>query len=100
MPPSQVYGIDTDAVALRAKQEFATKDKGRRAPKPAPKPPAKPWTKLLRPLHNSQPKETASISAIRSMIETAFMASAVNQLMEESAVLVAGRINAYYRRMI
>ena len=55
---AQVYGIDTDAVALKVKQEFAAKDKARKAAKPEPKPPAKPRPKSLRrPPHNRQPKK-------------------------------------------
>jgi ParB family chromosome partitioning protein len=38
---AQVYGIDTDAVALKVKQEFAAKEKARKATKPEPKPTTK-----------------------------------------------------------
>jgi ParB family transcriptional regulator, chromosome partitioning protein len=38
---AQVYGVDTDAVALKIKQEFAAKDKAEKAVKPEPKPAAK-----------------------------------------------------------
>jgi ParB family chromosome partitioning protein len=38
---AQVYGVDTDAVALKVKQEFATKEKARKVTKPEPKPAAK-----------------------------------------------------------
>ncbi len=34
---AQVYGVDTDAVALKVKQEFAAKEKARKATKPEPK---------------------------------------------------------------
>jgi ParB family chromosome partitioning protein len=34
---AQVYGVDIDAVALKVKQEFATKEKARKANKPEPK---------------------------------------------------------------
>jgi ParB family chromosome partitioning protein len=36
-----VYGIDTDAVALKVKREFAAKEKARKALKSEPKPKAK-----------------------------------------------------------
>jgi ParB family chromosome partitioning protein len=39
---AQVYGIDTDAVTPKVKQEFAAKEKAREATKPDPKPTAKP----------------------------------------------------------
>jgi ParB family chromosome partitioning protein len=39
---AQVYGVDTDAVALKVKQEFAAKENARKAAKPEPKPAAKP----------------------------------------------------------
>jgi len=39
---AQVYGVDTDAVALKVKQEFAVKEKARKATKPEMKPAAKP----------------------------------------------------------
>jgi ParB family chromosome partitioning protein len=39
---AQVYGVDTDAVALKVKQEFAAKEKARKATKPEMKPAAKP----------------------------------------------------------
>jgi len=45
---AQVYGIDTDAVALKVKQEFATKDKARKSARPEPKPPAKPQSKIAK----------------------------------------------------
>jgi ParB family chromosome partitioning protein len=45
---AQVYGIDTDAVALKVKQEFAAKDKARKAAKPEPKPPAKQQAKTAK----------------------------------------------------
>ncbi len=45
---AQVYGIDTDAVALKVKQEFTAKDKARKAAKPEPKPPAKPEAKTVK----------------------------------------------------
>jgi ParB family chromosome partitioning protein len=35
---AQIYGIDTEAVALKVKQEFAARDKARNASKPEPKP--------------------------------------------------------------
>jgi ParB family transcriptional regulator, chromosome partitioning protein len=38
---AQVYGVDTDAIALKVKQEFAAKDKARKAAKPEPKATAK-----------------------------------------------------------
>ena len=38
---AQAYGVDTDAVALKVKQEFAAKEKARKAAKPEPKPAAK-----------------------------------------------------------
>jgi ParB family transcriptional regulator, chromosome partitioning protein len=38
---AQVYGVDTDAVALKVKQEFAAKEKARKASRPEPKPTAK-----------------------------------------------------------
>ena len=38
---AQVYGIDTDAIALKVKQEFAAKDKARKATKLEMKPAAK-----------------------------------------------------------
>jgi ParB family transcriptional regulator, chromosome partitioning protein len=38
---AQVYGVDTDAVTLKVKQEFAAKEKARKAAKPEPKPTAK-----------------------------------------------------------
>jgi ParB family chromosome partitioning protein len=34
---AQAYGVDTDAVALKVRQEFAAKDKARKATKPEPK---------------------------------------------------------------
>jgi ParB family chromosome partitioning protein len=34
---AQVYGVDTDAMALKVKQEFAAKEKARKATKPEPK---------------------------------------------------------------
>ena len=45
---AQVYGIDTDAVALKVKQEFTAKDKARKAAKQEPKPPAKPEAKTAK----------------------------------------------------
>ena len=39
---AQVYGVDTDSVALKVKQEFAAKEKARKAAKAEPKPAAKP----------------------------------------------------------
>ena len=38
---AQAYGVDTDAVALKVKQEFAAKEKAKKASKPEPKPAAK-----------------------------------------------------------
>jgi ParB family chromosome partitioning protein len=38
---AQVYGVDTDAVALKVKQDFAAKEKAKNATKTEPKPPAK-----------------------------------------------------------
>jgi ParB family chromosome partitioning protein len=38
---AQVYGVDTDAVALKVKQEFAAKEKAKKAAKPESKPAAK-----------------------------------------------------------
>jgi ParB family chromosome partitioning protein len=38
---AQAYGVDTNAVALKVKQEFASKEKARKATKPEPKPAAK-----------------------------------------------------------
>jgi ParB family transcriptional regulator, chromosome partitioning protein len=38
---AQIYGIDTDAVALKVKQEFAAKEKARKATKSEPKATAK-----------------------------------------------------------
>jgi len=38
---AQVYGVDTDSVTLKVKQEFAAKEKARKATKPEPKPVAK-----------------------------------------------------------
>ena len=38
---AQAYGVDTDAVALKVKQEFAAKEKARKTSKPEPKPAAK-----------------------------------------------------------
>jgi ParB family chromosome partitioning protein len=38
---AQVYGVDTDAVALKVKQEFVVKEKARKATKPEPKPATK-----------------------------------------------------------
>ena len=38
---AQVYGVDPDAVGLKVKQEFAAKEKARKATKPEPKPAAK-----------------------------------------------------------
>lgn len=39
---AQVYGVDTEAVALKVKQEFAAKEKARKAAKPESKPSTKP----------------------------------------------------------
>jgi ParB family transcriptional regulator, chromosome partitioning protein len=39
---AQAYGVETDAVALKVKQEFAAKEKARKATKSEPKPAAKP----------------------------------------------------------
>jgi len=38
---AQAYGVDTDAVALKVRQEFAAKDKARNTIKPEPKSVAK-----------------------------------------------------------
>jgi ParB family transcriptional regulator, chromosome partitioning protein len=38
---AQVYGVDADAVALKVKQEFAAKEKARKAAQAEPKPAAK-----------------------------------------------------------
>jgi ParB family chromosome partitioning protein len=38
---AQVYGIDTDAVALKVKQEFTAKERARKATKSEPKPTTK-----------------------------------------------------------
>jgi hypothetical protein len=38
---AQTYGVDTDAVAIKVKQEFAAKEKAREAAKPDAKPAAK-----------------------------------------------------------
>ena len=38
---AQVYGVDTDAVVLKVKQEFAAKEKARKATKSESKPVAK-----------------------------------------------------------
>jgi ParB family transcriptional regulator, chromosome partitioning protein len=38
---AHVYGVDTDDIALKVKQEFAAKEKARKATKPVPKPTAK-----------------------------------------------------------
>jgi ParB family transcriptional regulator, chromosome partitioning protein len=38
---AQVYGVDTDAAALKVKQEFAAKEKARKSAKPQAKPAAK-----------------------------------------------------------
>jgi ParB family chromosome partitioning protein len=38
---AQAYGVDTDAVALKVKQEFAAKEKARKNAKPEPKPATK-----------------------------------------------------------
>jgi ParB family chromosome partitioning protein len=35
---AQAYKVDTDAIALKVKQEFSTKEKARKAPQAAPKP--------------------------------------------------------------
>jgi len=45
---AQAYGVDTDAVALKVKQEFTAKDKARKAAKQEPKPPAKPEAKTAK----------------------------------------------------
>ena len=34
---AQAYKVDTDAIALKVKQEFSAKEKARKAPQPAPK---------------------------------------------------------------
>lgn len=38
---AQAYGIDTDAVAVKVKQEFAAKEKARKSTKPEPQPATK-----------------------------------------------------------
>lgn len=38
---AQVYGVDIDAVALKVKQEFAAKEKAKKAAKPESKPTAR-----------------------------------------------------------
>jgi ParB family chromosome partitioning protein len=38
---AHVYGVDTDAVALKVKQEFAAKERAKQAGKPELKPAAK-----------------------------------------------------------
>ena len=38
---AQAYKVDTDAIALKVKQEFSAKEKARKAPQAAPKPPSK-----------------------------------------------------------
>jgi ParB family chromosome partitioning protein len=38
---AQIYGVDTEAIAIKVKQEFAAKEKARSAIKPQPKPLAK-----------------------------------------------------------
>jgi ParB family chromosome partitioning protein len=38
---AQVYGVDTEAIALKVNQEFAARDKARNVSKPEPKPVAK-----------------------------------------------------------
>ena len=38
---AQVYGVDTDAVALKVKHEFAAKEKARKSAKPGPRPAVK-----------------------------------------------------------
>jgi ParB family chromosome partitioning protein len=38
---AQVYGVDPDAVAIKVKQEFAAKEKARKASTPEPKPAVK-----------------------------------------------------------
>ncbi len=38
---AQAYGVDTDSIALKVKQEFAAKEKARKATKPESKPSAK-----------------------------------------------------------
>ena len=38
---AQVYGVDPEAVAIKVKQEFAAKEKARKASTPAPKPAVK-----------------------------------------------------------
>ena len=45
---AQIYGIDTDAVALKVKQEFNAKDKARKAAMLEPKPPSKPEAKTVK----------------------------------------------------
>jgi ParB family chromosome partitioning protein len=39
---AQAYKVDTVAIALKVKQEFAAKEKARKAPQAAPKPVSKP----------------------------------------------------------
>ena len=38
---AQAYKVDTDAIALKVKQEFSAKEKVRKAPQAAPKPGSK-----------------------------------------------------------
>jgi ParB family chromosome partitioning protein len=38
---AEAYRVDTDAIALKVKQEFAAKDKTKKVSKPAPKPTTK-----------------------------------------------------------
>jgi ParB family chromosome partitioning protein len=38
---AQAYKVDTDAIALKVKQEFSTKEKARKAPQAVPKPASK-----------------------------------------------------------
>jgi ParB family chromosome partitioning protein len=38
---AQVYGVNTESIALKVKQEFAARDKARNTSKPEPKPLAK-----------------------------------------------------------
>jgi ParB family chromosome partitioning protein len=40
-PAALAYKVDTDAIALKVKQEFSAKEKARKAPQAAPKIPIK-----------------------------------------------------------
>jgi ParB family chromosome partitioning protein len=44
---AQIYKVDTDAIALKVKQEFAAKDKAKSAKKTDPKPATKAFKKKL-----------------------------------------------------